>query len=83
MTNNSSVKPTTTVAFGNMNGFFAIGTVSSALLCTLWNPDENDTTVRTFSIPSGFAASNGVIPLAVKQIDGTQAQLDKLVVVGI
>ena len=83
MTYTRALKPTTTVAFGNMNGFFAIGTVSSALLCTLWNPDENDTTVRTFSIPSGFAASNGVIPLAVKQIDGTQAQLDKLVVVGI
>jgi len=83
MTYTKLLKPTTTEAFGNMNGFFAIGTVSSALLCTLWYPDENDTTVRTFSIPSGFSASNGVVPLAVKQIDGTQAQLDKIVVVGI
>ena len=84
MTYTRAIIPTDNVAFGNMNGFFVTETTTGTLTCTLWNADENDSTVRTVVIPAGVAPSHGLIPLAVKKIDASVAgDLTDVVVIGV
>ena len=67
--------------FGDMNGFFAVGSVSTAITCTIWTQAGDD---RTVTIPAGFDESAGFIPLAVKKmVTGNQTELNKIVVLGV
>ena len=83
LTHTRAIIPSDGVEFGNMNGFFVTEATTGTLTCTLWNPDENDSTVRTVVIQAGVAPSS-FIPLAVKKIVASvTADLPDVVVLGV
>tara|TARA_R110001583_G_scaffold38537_2_gene124521 strand:- start:273 stop:530 length:258 start_codon:yes stop_codon:yes gene_type:complete len=77
-------KPTSGTEFGNMNGFINTEATAGTLTWTLWNPDEGDSTVRTFEYAAGKCPVNVFVPLAVKKVvAGTAADLNDVTVYGV
>lgn len=83
LTHTRVVKPATGTEFGDMNGFINTDTTAGTVVWTLWNADANDTTVRTFEYAAGKCPVNVFVPLAVKKVVASTADLADVTVYGV
>ena len=84
LTHTRAVVPADDTEFGDMNGFICTVETVGTLTWTLWNPDANDATVRTFPMLAGTVPLNVFIPLAVKKVAATTPDdLTDIIVFGV